>query len=78
MVLGTRMEPSAHVKIYKYDLQTGNYCFYRMVQTDDAEIKKEVLLALDKGPTMKLYMYECFNQSGEFEGKIYSINPNIF
>jgi hypothetical protein len=40
MVLGTRMEPSAHVKIYKYDGQTGNYFFYRMVQTDDVEIKK--------------------------------------
>lgn len=69
---------NAVAKLYQYNWVTDGYELIRTVETDDAYIKDEVIKALEKRPADKSYLWECYNMSGEFEGRIYCINPSLF
>lgn len=68
----------AHVKLFRWNGTNSKYDFLYSVLTTDEDIKQKIIAALEKRPAEKCYVWECYNSNGELEGKIYSINTNLF
>jgi hypothetical protein len=49
----------------------------RVLKTTNEEITKQIRAALQVGPQYG-YIYYLYNDQEEFEGKIFSNNPNLF
>lgn len=52
--------------------------FIRTIITDDETINQAILTALNNTQPQGGYLYECYNSNTQLEGKIYSLNPELF
>lgn len=75
---GQLVENMAVAKLYRWsELKTCWELQYAIPATDEL-IKRNVKDALTTRPVDKCYLWECYNSSGEFEGKIFTVNTNLF
>lgn len=68
----------AFVKLFRYNATIGSYNFLYCVPTTQEQIDSQILIALEKNLPKEFYLYECYNAAGEIEGKIYTVNPELF
>lgn len=68
----------AYVLLHELDNQTKTFRLVRTIQTTDELIKEAIIKALETPPDMNFYYYKLFNSLQEYEGCIYSANPNLF
>lgn len=78
LVIGKANQGQAVANLYRYNLQKQDYEFMRNIFTTDAAIHREIIAALEKKPPTENYRFDCYNSAGEFEGHIYSLNPELF
>ena len=72
------VENVAVAKLYRWnELKKGYELQYAVPATDEL-IKNNVKQALLTPPVQNCYLWECYNSNGEFEGKIYTVNTNLF
>ena len=68
----------AVAKLYRHNAVIDTWELIRTVHTTDEIIKEQIIIALEKKPPENFLMFECYNQAGQFEGRIYTINPSLF
>lgn len=68
----------AIARLYRYNAVSSQYDFIYTRQCTNEQIKEAILTALETSPAHGFYMWECYNSAGEFEGKIYTINTQLF
>ena len=78
MVTGTRLEKTAIAKLHRKNDQLNSWDSLRNIRTTNEYIHEQIIKALENGPVMDFYMYELFNDAGEFEGRIFTIDQFIF
>lgn len=68
------------VKLYKWEFrgELGAWHLFRTFKVSDSIINSKILEALEEGPYMFLYRWECFNNADEFQGNIYNNMYNTF
>ena len=69
---------TAYAKLYRWNAAKSNYELMYTVSTTDELIQQNVHDALKKRPADQCYLWECYNSTGQFEGKIYTVNTNLF
>lgn len=76
--LVTRYNPvtKAHAKLSRFGM--NGLEVIRTIPTTNEAINQAIQDALAKGPTMGFYKYDLYNDAGEFEGSIFSIDTNLF
>jgi hypothetical protein len=72
------VESIAVAKLFRWSELKSSYELQYAVPATDELIKQNVKEALTKRPIDKFYLWECYNSAGEFEGKIYTVNTNLF
>lgn len=50
----------------------------RTLATTQEAIDAAIKEAIKHRPVEGFYKYDCFNKDGQFEGTIYTVNPNLF
>lgn len=78
LVVGKPEQGQAVAKCYRYNNVKNDYEPLVNVITTDATIQREVIAALERKPVTRFYRFDCYNSAGEFEGKIYTLNPELF
>lgn len=84
LVLNLKFAPvtGPTAKLYRFlravDANTGTWQHVYTIQVTQEQINAAVQLTTQIKPVMDCFMWECFNQAGEFEGKIFTDNIKIF
>lgn len=63
------------VKLYVWECRASLFSWrlYRTFKNiDDEEINTKIIIALEEGPYMEMYRWECFNSLGQFQGNIFN------
>lgn len=78
MAHGIEITPTAYAKLYRWNGVKKSYELMYTVPATDELIQQNVKDALKKRPVDQFYLWECYNRDGQFEGKIYTVNTNLF
>ena len=78
MIIGGGQVTTAFVQLHQICQQTKNPILIRTIATTDNQINAEIIKALETPPNKDFFFYRCFNSQQEYEGCIYSTNPNLF
>lgn len=67
-------------KLFKLNAMSNSHTLFLTRSVSDEVIKTEIVKALENGipQTQYLYMWECYNSAGEFEGRIFTMNCDLF
>jgi hypothetical protein len=78
-IMQSQPDNSAYAKLSRYNAMKNGYDPIRVIRTNDEAIKQAIVKALSIGVQPQGgYLYECYNSNGQFEGKIFSLNPELF
>jgi hypothetical protein len=78
LVKGELINNTPIAKLSRYSANRKSWEFLYTVKVTQEAIDAALSIALKINPVTDCYMWECYNGSGEFEGKIFTIHANTF
>lgn len=71
-------QQQAFAKLSRFNGATNSYETICTTPTTNEAIQQAINAALNKPQVNEVYVYDLYNSNHEFEGKIYTVNPELF
>lgn len=66
------------VKLLRFNGQNGSWEHMRNIETTQEKIDMEIKKSINHAPVLECYKFELYNENGQIEGTIFTINPTLF
>ncbi|MEO5681437.1 MAG: hypothetical protein ABIQ88_02285 [Chitinophagaceae bacterium] len=78
LVQGVKNSPGPVARLSRWNENRHSWEFIRSQKTTQENIDTAIMAAIQETPVINVYMWECFNDAGQLEGKIFTIHNNTF